>query len=78
MQGKTSRWAIAWSFDVDPNLANVPLPRAVNPALQQPMQPKRVVSFSLQVRLNGHIVRGGALVRRGGLVQRVWLRHHRL
>ncbi|KAJ9523354.1 hypothetical protein QJQ45_005399 [Haematococcus lacustris] len=26
-QGKTSRWAIAWSFAVDRELANVPLPR---------------------------------------------------
>lgn len=24
-QGRTSRWAVAWSFDVNPNLANVPL-----------------------------------------------------
>eukprot|EP00798_Chlamydomonas_sp_ICE-L_P004564 gene4564-14743_t len=28
--GKTSRWAVAWSFDLDPNLATQPLPRAVN------------------------------------------------
>jgi len=24
-QGKTSRWAVAWSFTVDPNTANIPL-----------------------------------------------------
>lgn len=51
-QGKTSRWAIAWSFEVDPNLANQPLPRAVNPALlsTSPLaRPKRLVSFTLQV-----------------------------
>jgi hypothetical protein len=26
-QGRTSRWVIAWSFEVDPALATVPLPR---------------------------------------------------
>ncbi|KAG1674416.1 hypothetical protein FOA52_012943 [Chlamydomonas sp. UWO 241] len=50
-QGKTSRWAIAWSFDVDPNLANHPLPRpgthAGAAAAQPAARPKRLVSFAL-------------------------------
>ncbi|GAX84031.1 hypothetical protein CEUSTIGMA_g11455.t1 [Chlamydomonas eustigma] len=55
VQGKTSRWAIAWSFEVDPNLANQPLPRALNP-LDKPsphITPKRLVSFKLQGAQDG-------------------------
>ncbi|GAB4814487.1 hypothetical protein N2152v2_001533 [Parachlorella kessleri] len=36
VQGKTSRWAIAWSFTADPNIAQKPLPRptpAAHPAV---------------------------------------------
>eukprot|EP00967_Tisochrysis_lutea_P056341 scaffold71090_cov17-Tisochrysis_lutea.AAC.1 len=48
-QGKTSRWAIAWSFAVDPNLASVPIARPVNPELARPIVPKRSVTFQLKV-----------------------------
>ena len=54
-QGKTSRWAIAWSFEVDPNLANQPLPRAANVALATPVRPKRLISFTLQVWEHGSV-----------------------
>lgn len=27
LQGRTSRWAIAWSFAADPRTADVPMPR---------------------------------------------------
>eukprot|EP00983_Pelagomonas_calceolata_P103351 1158903-Pelagomonas_calceolata.AAC.14 len=47
--GKTSRWAIAWSFAVDPNLASVPIARPVNPELARPIVPKRSVTFQLKV-----------------------------
>lgn len=47
-QGKTSRWAIAWSFAVDPNLASVPIARPVNPELARPIVPKRSVTFQLK------------------------------
>ena len=46
-QGKTSRWAIAWSFEVDPAIASLPLPRALNPHLAPQPVPKRLVSFAL-------------------------------
>lgn len=49
VQGKTSRWAVAWSFAVDANLAAVPLARPVNPALAAPIVPKRSATFSLKV-----------------------------
>lgn len=32
MQGKTSRWALAWSFTADANAASQPLPRFPNPS----------------------------------------------
>jgi hypothetical protein len=35
VQGKTSRWAIAWSFAASPNTANMPLPRRSMPQQQQ-------------------------------------------
>lgn len=34
VQGKTSRWAIAWSFTVPHSTANMPLPRAHQPQRQ--------------------------------------------
>lgn len=34
VQGKTSRWAIAWSFAANPNTANMPLPRRQQQQLQ--------------------------------------------
>jgi hypothetical protein len=54
-QGRTSRWAIAWSFEVDRNLANVPLPRparvsgavGTGPGAVTPAE--RGISFSVKV-----------------------------
>lgn len=48
-QGKTSRWAIAWSFAVDPNLAHVPITRPVNLELARPVAPKRATTFQIKV-----------------------------
>ncbi|KAF6250628.1 hypothetical protein COO60DRAFT_1705635 [Scenedesmus sp. NREL 46B-D3] len=45
VQGKTSRWAIAWSFAASPNTANKPLPRRNMPQQQhQHQQHKRAAS----------------------------------
>jgi hypothetical protein len=38
VQGKTSRWAIAWSFAANPNTANMPLARRTVPQQQQQQQ----------------------------------------
>jgi hypothetical protein len=35
VQGKTSRWAIAWSFAASPNTASMPLPRRTMPQQQR-------------------------------------------
>ncbi|KAK9805663.1 hypothetical protein WJX72_010774 [[Myrmecia] bisecta] len=48
-QGRTSRWALAWSFAVDPNLASKPLPRAQPKQQTQSESARRELSVPLGV-----------------------------
>jgi hypothetical protein len=41
VQGKTSRWAVAWSFSVPASTATLPLPRAHRPQCPQQQQQKQ-------------------------------------
>ena len=43
VQGKTSRWAVAWSFSVPASTATLPLPRAHRPQQQQ-QQPQHLLT----------------------------------